>query len=182
MLIKMAIERAKLIQFECEVQVSTNLPTKRQEFILPQKVTDATFELYFSAIGEYWIQISKYTNPYSNESEVFYRGILENAKVLGFIQHSKWTRFQSSQVICRPSFESRNCMIFVLLDLVFQATISRAGDSKVLKPRCSMFAQSTVNWTMESSASSGMSEMSSISILREVLADLREDGKLGYGT
>ncbi len=35
-MIKMAIERAKLIQFECEVQVSTNLPT-RAEFILPQK-------------------------------------------------------------------------------------------------------------------------------------------------
>ncbi len=91
-LLKMAVERAKLMQFECEVHVSTETPTHKPDFLLPQSVSQASFELYFSAIGQYWIQVRKYKDPGTQEDVEEVYGILNNSNVRGRFGKRKTTR------------------------------------------------------------------------------------------
>ncbi len=88
-LLKMAVERAKLIQFECEVHVSTETPTHKPDFLLPQSVSQASFELYFSAIGQYWIQVTKYKDPGTQEDVELVYGVLSNSTVLGQLRNKE---------------------------------------------------------------------------------------------
>ncbi len=83
-LVKMVAERAKLVQFSCDVRVTSN--TKERSLFLPDGHTEARYQVRRSAIDKYWVEILQFRQPSSMEPDGSIHGFWGSKTIFGTLK------------------------------------------------------------------------------------------------